>query len=58
MYNVIHFQVGSLVLLSISTRLAEVPSKLVPGASFKKGRSYDVKLFHRIKKETWMGQVS
>ncbi len=52
MYNVIHFQVGSLVLLSISTRLTEVPSKLVPGASFKKGRSYDVKLFHRIKKET------
>ena len=52
MNNVIHFQVGSLVLLSISTQSIEVPCKLVPGASYRKGRGYEVKVFHRIKKET------
>ena len=52
MNNVFHLQVGSLVLLSISTQSIEVPCNLVPGASYKQGTSYEFKLFHRIKKET------
>ena len=52
MNNVFHLQVGRLVLLSISTQSVEVPCNLVPGASYGRGRNYECKVFHCIKKET------